>query len=70
MALSFTLKEIAEKIGATVEGDENFQISSLATLASAQDGQIAFLANKKYKSQLSSTLASAVILAPDCQAEF
>lgn len=70
MSLSFTLKEIAEKIGATVEGNENYLISSLATLSSAQTGQIAFLANKKYKSQLQSTLASAVILAPDCQNEF
>lgn len=70
MSLSFTLKEIAEKIGATVEGDENCLISSLATLASAESGQIAFLANKKYKKQLSTSLASAVILAPDCQADF
>ena len=70
MSLSFTLKEIAEKIGATVEGDENCLISSLATLASAERGQVAFLANKKYKKQLSTTLASAVILAPDCQADF
>ncbi|WP_448248639.1 UDP-3-O-(3-hydroxymyristoyl)glucosamine N-acyltransferase [Thalassotalea agariperforans] len=70
MSLSFTLKEIAEKIGATVEGDENCLISSLATLASAERGQVAFLANKKYKKQLSTTLASAVILAADCQADF
>ena len=70
MSLSFTLKEIAEKIGATVEGDENCLISSLATLASAERGQVAFLANKKYKKQLSTPLASAVILAPDCQADF
>lgn len=70
MSLQFTLGEIAEHIGATVEGDENCLISSLATLVSAGNAQIAFLANSKYKSQLSSTQASAVILSDDCQDDF
>lgn len=64
--MSFTLIQIAEKIGATVKGDENCIIDSLATLANAQKGQIAFLSNAKYKIQLADTNASAVIISPDC----
>jgi len=62
---SFTLAEIAKKIGATVNGDETCQVNSLATLSNAKVGQIAFLANKKYYQQLSDTKASAVIIHKD-----
>ena len=37
----------------------------VATLASAGEGEIAFLANLKYKNQLQTTRASAVIVSPD-----
>lgn len=40
-------------------------VSGLATLAKACDGQISFLANAKYASQLNDTQALAVILHPD-----
>ncbi|MGK2232307.1 MAG: UDP-3-O-[3-hydroxymyristoyl] glucosamine N-acyltransferase [Colwellia sp.] len=60
--MSYTLAEIAEKIGAVVQGDEQCNIVSLATLASATSGQIAFLANSKYSDQLATTNASAVIV--------
>lgn len=66
---SFTLAEIAKEIGATVNGDENCQVSSLATLLNAKSGQIAFLANKKYRQQLTDTKASAVIITKDCLAD-
>ncbi|MGJ8693299.1 MAG: UDP-3-O-(3-hydroxymyristoyl)glucosamine N-acyltransferase [Thalassotalea sp.] len=69
MQKTYTLGAIAKHIGATVEGDENCLISSLATLLSAQKGQIAFLANSKYKSHLDETSADAVILSLD-NAEF
>jgi len=62
---SYTLAEIAAKIGATVNGDENLEVNSLATLLNAQHGQIAFLANKKYRQQLVNTQASAVIISED-----
>ncbi|WP_448211241.1 UDP-3-O-(3-hydroxymyristoyl)glucosamine N-acyltransferase [Colwellia sp. MEBiC06753] len=65
MAMSYTLTEIAQQIGATVKGDGNFSVSSLATLATAKNDQIAFLANSKYQSQLQTTQAGVVILAPD-----
>ena len=61
--MSYTLKQLAEKIGAKVHGDESYVIHSLATLSNANAQQIAFLANKKYSQQLSDTKAGAVIIA-------
>lgn len=70
-----SLSDIAEHIGAKIvypdneSGDSvegaNCEISALATLVGAQKGQIAFLANKKYRQQLEDTHASAVIIAPE-----
>lgn len=66
---SFTLAQLAEKIGATVHGNDSCSVSSLATLANAEEGQITFLSNAKYKGQLAQTKASAVILSPDAVAD-
>lgn len=63
--MSYTLKQLAEKIGAEVHGDENFLVNSLATLSKATEKQIAFLANKKYSLQLSTTNAGAVIISSE-----
>ncbi len=62
MLMSYFLADIAEKIGAVVQGDGQCEISSIATLAAATVGQIAFLANSKYSAQLLDTNASAVIV--------
>ncbi|MFD1621641.1 UDP-3-O-(3-hydroxymyristoyl)glucosamine N-acyltransferase [Thalassotalea marina] len=67
--MSYTLAELADKIGATVHGDNNCLIHSLATLTQAQQGQIAFLSNSKYRQQLAITKASAVIISEDCLEE-
>ena len=69
--MTYTLAEIAKKLDAKlVMADkplclEDSDIQSLATLANANLGQVAFLANKKYLSQLSATQASAVIISPN-----
>ena len=60
-----TLADIAARLGGDVLGDAQTRILQVATLAAAGAGQIAFLANRKYRSQLETTQASAVILAPD-----
>ena len=72
--MNYTLEQIAEKISAIVvyaSTNENITINSIATLDKAQIGQIAFLANSKYRYQLMDTQASAVILdgqcLPDCK---
>lgn len=59
---TYTLADLAERVGARVEGDSTIEVSTIATLASATSGQISFLSNSKYRSQLSETKASAVII--------
>lgn len=67
---SFTLADIAAQLGGDVLGDAETRISQVATLASAGDGHIAFLANRKYRKQLQTTRASAVILGADAAEGF
>ncbi len=58
----YTLDKIADLIGAKVQGRGDLEISSVATLESANENQLSFLANSKYRSQLESTQAGAVLL--------
>ncbi len=64
--MGYSLRDIAEELGAQVHGDENCRIDRVATLADAEPGGISFLANRRYRPQLLTTRASAVIL----EAEF
>ncbi|WP_339770100.1 UDP-3-O-(3-hydroxymyristoyl)glucosamine N-acyltransferase [uncultured Paraglaciecola sp.] len=61
-----SLQQLADKIGATLHlaGNDTADepIHSLSTLASAGNGQISFLSNSRYRSQLEKTAAQAVIL--------
>lgn len=63
-ATGLRLEEIVSLLGGSLEGDGSVVVSQVATLASASAGQIAFLANPKYRRQLHSTGASAVIVPP------
>jgi len=67
--MSISLAELANKIGAQIHGDESCTVERLATLEKAQQGEIAFLSNSKYKQQLSETKASAVIISKECLAD-
>lgn len=60
--MSYSLRDIAERLGAQVHGDGDCRIDHVATLAEAGPGGISFLANRRYRSQLLTTRASAVIL--------
>ena len=60
--LSYSLREIAEELGAQVHGDGDCRIDHVATLSTAGPGSISFLANRRYRRQLLTTRASAVIL--------
>lgn len=62
--MTYKLVELAERIGAELHGSGTVEVSSVATLADAQAGQISFLANPKYASQMTDTRASAVIVPP------
>ncbi len=60
-----TLRELAERLGCPLEGDGSVEIGRVATLEAAGPGDVSFLSNPKYTSQLSTTRASAVILGAD-----
>jgi len=62
LAGGLSLNDIAARLGGDVLGDGETRVTQVATLASATSGQISFLTNPKYRSQLASTQASAVIL--------
>jgi len=62
MTVTYRLSEIAAKLGGRVLGDAEVRISQIASLETAQPDQISFLTNSKYRAQLSSTRAGAVIL--------
>lgn len=59
---AYSLQQLADHIGARVHGDPDLQIHAVSTLARAGKGQISFLSNSKYRSQLADTSADAVIL--------
>lgn len=59
------LQDIADRLGCALEGDSAVEIVRVAGVQHAQPGDLTFLANQKYSSQLSSTRASAVIVGPD-----
>ena len=58
------LADLAARIGATLIGDGDLLVSRVATLENAGAGALAFLAGNRYRGQLATTRASAVILAP------
>lgn len=66
----YTLQELAEKVGGTIEGDASCRISHVATIQNAGPESITFLSNRSYRKYLASTQASAVILRsedlPEC----
>ena len=63
--MEFTVQQIAEVLGGTVEGDATRRVTSLAKIEEAQAGSLSFLSNLKYESYLYTTQASAVIVGPD-----
>ena len=56
-AKQFRLAEIADLLGAKLEGDGDIIISGLSPLSSAGEGQLSFLSNPTYTSQLAAKLA-------------
>ena len=60
-----TLGELATRFAADIQGDADSLIEGVASLKSAQSGQISFFYDKQYLNELASTRASAVILRPE-----
>ena len=62
MLQSATLGEIAGRLGLEAIGDAGTVIHGVGTLANAGPGQLAFLANPRYRADLAATRAAAVVL--------
>jgi UDP-3-O-[3-hydroxymyristoyl] glucosamine N-acyltransferase len=69
-SVAFRLGDIAERIGARVEGDPAAEVTGLGSIETAAPGQLTHLSSRRYRRFLPSTRATAVILAeadlPDC----
>jgi UDP-3-O-[3-hydroxymyristoyl] glucosamine N-acyltransferase len=61
----YTLAELAEITGGTVQGDPHCQIIGVGSLQEAKPGYITFLANPVYRKYLKTTEASVVILSAE-----
>lgn len=60
--LSLTAQALADRFALGLRGDGGTQVTGVGTLAAAGPGQLAFLANSKYRSQLADSQASVVVL--------
>jgi len=62
VAIQYTLGELAEHLDCQLCGDDALVVTGIGSLESAVAGQISFLANRKFRSLLDVTTASAVIV--------
>lgn len=60
----YTLGELAVRFGLELKGDPAIRVAHVATLAQARPGSVSFLANSRYRRNLATTRASAVVIAP------
>lgn len=67
MPKTYSLQEIVSILGGLLVDSGDTKVSRVASIANAQQGHIAFLRESKYRSQLASTKASAIILSPENQ---
>ena len=59
-----TLKELADRLGGRVIGDETITVNGLAPLEAAGPDKVTFLANPRYAAKVAETSAGAVLMAP------
>lgn len=62
--MALRLDEIVARLGGELRGSGATLISRIGTLEGAGPGELAFLSNPKYRHQLATTRAAAVIMAP------
>jgi len=61
----FSLGELAVRFGLGLRGDPGLVVSRVATLSHAEPGALSFLANPRYRKQMESTRATAVLVGPE-----
>ena len=69
-ASHYTARELAERFALGLHGDGEVRIDGVGTLAKAGPGQLAFLANPKYRSQLDGSAAGVVVMREDAAAGY
>jgi UDP-3-O-[3-hydroxymyristoyl] glucosamine N-acyltransferase len=60
----FSLGELAVRFGLSLRGDPSLTVHRVATLSHAEPGSVSFLANSRYRRQLATTRATAVLISP------
>lgn len=65
-----TLADLARRFALDLRGDGGVSVAGVATLAAATPSQLGFLANPRYRAELATTQAGAVILRADDAAHF
>ena len=63
--MTFTLSELAARVGGAVSGDGAMVIERVASLEEAGPGDLSFLSNKKYRKAFEASRAAAVVVEPD-----
>jgi UDP-3-O-[3-hydroxymyristoyl] glucosamine N-acyltransferase len=64
----FSLGELAVRFGLTLRGEPSLKVHGVATLSRAEPGSLSFLANSRYRRQLQTTRATAVIVSAEDEA--
>jgi UDP-3-O-[3-hydroxymyristoyl] glucosamine N-acyltransferase len=60
----YSLGQLAVQFGLELRGDPALRVSHVATLSQAGEGSLSFLANPRYRRQLGSSRATAILVAP------
>jgi UDP-3-O-[3-hydroxymyristoyl] glucosamine N-acyltransferase len=63
--ISFTLAELAARVGGTFDGDGALRLDGVAPLEDAGPSQVSFFANRKYRKAFEASRAGAVIVEGD-----
>lgn len=63
--MKFTVQQIADLLGADLQGDPNASVDHFSKIEEGDEGGISFLANPKYEAYIYETQATAVIVARD-----
>ncbi len=65
--MKFKLQQLAQLLGATLQGNGQLEVSKIQNIEEAQAGSITFLSNPKYEPHLYKTQATAVIVGKDIE---
>jgi UDP-3-O-[3-hydroxymyristoyl] glucosamine N-acyltransferase len=61
----YSLGDLAVRFGLGLRGEPSLRVSRVATLSHAGSGTLSFLANPRYRKQMESTRATAVLVGPE-----